>query len=159
MTTTLPSWALCGVCGIPRDSKYFDASGAADPPEEVGDDVVLARFDLQPQYCGRLEYFSQFTDEWGSDPSKIETPGLEWTLRSDGQPLFPYLGLHMIVNPWGYGSFPVAIRLEEGATIELAVRRVADPGFVPGAITRVGGRFVGRYWYNEIYADVDRNGI
>jgi hypothetical protein len=56
-----------------------------------------------------------------------------------------------IVNPWGYGSFQVSIRLDDSATIEFVARRVSNPA---SRIEQVGGRIVGRYWYNAIYGDV-----
>ena len=34
------------------------------------------------------------------------------------------------MNPWGYGSFGVAIRLDENATVEFVVR---NAGYVPPA--------------------------
>lgn len=146
--------ALCELCGIPLDSQYFDESGL-DAAPEVGQSVVLARFQLPAQYCGVLQYFSQFTDLNARDPSQIQTPGLEWRLLSNGHGLSPYMQLNRIINPWGFGSFPVSIRLDEHTMIELIVRRVmepksAAPAPVP-AIRQVGGRIVGRYWYNAAY--------
>jgi hypothetical protein len=148
------SAALCFNCGIPLDAKYFDESGVEAIPAP-GRDVVLARFELSPQYCGVLEYFAQFTDLYEKDSSKIKTDGLEWVILSNGHPLYPYVKLERIVNPWGNGSFQIAIRLDEGATIELLVRRrSADLR----GITLVGGRIVGRYWYNTAYGAAGRNG-
>jgi hypothetical protein len=59
--------ALCPTCGLPRDYEQFDESGFASTPD-LGRQVVLARFELAPQYCGLLENFSQFTDQYGCDP-------------------------------------------------------------------------------------------
>jgi hypothetical protein len=166
---------LCAMCGVPLDSQYFDESRIADTPA-TGNEVVLARFQLPSQYCGILEYFSQFTDAQARDRSQIVTPGLEWLLLSNGRPLFPYLKLDRILNPWGYGSFQVAIRLEPGATVELIVRGVSDDGhgsrlgrprmaeefgiaevpLMDRSINQVGGRIVGRYWYDAAYGDVVR---
>jgi hypothetical protein len=140
----------CPMCGTRLDSEYFDESGVVPAPE-VGDAVVLARFELPPQYCGVLEYFSQFTDEHAGNPAKISTRGLLWTILVNHRPLYPYLNFDRIVNPWGYGSFQISIRLDDSATIEFVVRRVNDTA--PG-ITEVGGRIVGRYWYNAAYGDV-----
>ena len=112
---------------------------------------LLARFELPPQYCGVLEYFSQFTDEHAGNPAKIATPGLQWMILVNNRPLYPYLNLDRIVNPWGNGSFQVSIRLDESATIEFVVRRVNNAA---PDIKQVGGRIVGRYWYNAAYGDV-----
>jgi hypothetical protein len=60
------------------------------------------------------------------------------------------------VNPWGYGSFPVNIRLDTEAKVEFIVRNENHtPAAVgdPRRITLVGGRIVGRYWYNAAYSD------
>jgi hypothetical protein len=146
--------ALCNSCGIPFDSQYFDDSAVVDlgnPKVEVGQEVVLARFDLPPQYCGVLQYFAQFTDEFGTDPSNIETPEIEWRLLVNNHSLFPYLNLRHIVNPWGYGSYPLNIRLDESASVEFVIRRLKEEGSV-----RVGGRIMGRFWYNPCYGDVER---
>jgi hypothetical protein len=148
---------LCAACGVPLDSQYFDESGVAAAPQP-GAEVVLARFELPPQYCGVLEYFAQFTDAFGKDSSQIETPGLEWLLRANGRPLYPYLKLDRIVNPWGYGSFQIAIKLDDGAMIEVVVRGMGSTASDEHAIIRrVGARVVGRYWYNAAYGDVLRH--
>jgi hypothetical protein len=141
---------LCTTCGIPLDSEYFDDSGVTAVPG-VGKEMTLARFELPPQYCGVLEYFAQFTDEQAQHPEKIETPGLQWLILINKRPLYPYTNLDRIVNPWGNGSFQVFIRLDQDAIIEFKVRRVNNAG---SDIERVGGRIVGRYWYNAIYGDV-----
>jgi hypothetical protein len=148
--------ASCTVCGIPPDSEYFDQSGDAAPPS-LGKAVVLARFELPPQHCGVLEYFSQFTDRHAQDASQIKTPGLEWRLLTNNRPLYPYIGLDRIVNPWGYGSFPIALRLDENSVIEFVVRGVISKDSGSGnVITTVAGRIVGRYWYNTAYEDAQR---
>jgi hypothetical protein len=149
---------MCSICGIPLDAEYFDASSVVPMPGPGGD-VVLARFELPPQYCGLLNYFSQFTDLYGKDNSQIETPGLEWLLLMNNRPLFPYLNLDRIVNPWGYCSFPVNLRLDDSATIEFVVRNIGGGTAANGeTIKRVGGRIMGRYWYNTIYGDMARRG-
>jgi hypothetical protein len=147
----------CGVCGRPLDCEYFDESGVEKAPSP-GRSVVLARFELPPQYCGVLEYFSQFTDLHAKDASQIRTPELEWRILSNNRPLYPYITLDRIVNPWGYGSFPIAIRLDENSTIEFVVRGVSSDEGSGSAdvISTVAGRIVGRYWYNTAYEDVQR---
>lgn len=145
-----PTQTICVNCGVPLDSQHFDESGFAAAPRP-GERVVLARFALPPQYCGVLEYFAQFTDLFARTPAVVETPDLEWLLAVNGRPLYPYVGFSAILNPWGFGSFPIHIRLEEGAILEFAVRGLAASGS-PG-VNRVGGRILGRYWYNPVYGD------
>lgn len=141
--------ALCPRCGAPVDSEYFDESGLADAPEP-GRRVVLARFELRPQHCGVLEYIAQFTDLFACDCKQIETPGIEWAILENNRPLYPYLGLRWILNPWGYGSFPVAIRLSENAVVEFVVRGIGSVAGEP-KVAKVGGRILGRFWYNPEY--------
>ena len=149
---------LCSACGIPLDSQYFDDSSVQKFPA-LGEEVVLARFDLPAQYCGVLQYFAQYTDTFAGDASQIATPEVEWRLLVNNHALFPYINLRRIVNPWGEGSYPVNIRLDENSTLELVARGVLDDGALPGTaevlpINLVGGRIVGRFWYNASYGDV-----
>jgi hypothetical protein len=150
---------LCITCGIALDSEYFDESGVEeiqDAEDEVlipGQEKVLASFELPPQYCGVLEYFSQFTDLHARNPEQIRTPDIQWRISINRRPLYPYLTLDRIVNPWGYGSFPVSIRLDENARVEFIVRRL-NKGSSSSHIKRIGGRIMGRYWYNAAYGDV-----
>lgn len=143
--------AACIDCGVPLDSQYFDDSRFADLPQ-VGASALLARVQLPPQYCGVLEYFSQYTDLVGKDPVEVETPGLRWQVLANRQPLAPYHQLAAILNPWGYGSFQFSLRLPEGAAVELIVRRIAPVVTASGKpVTRVGGRLLGRFWYDPAY--------
>ena len=149
---------LCSACGIPLDSQYFDDSSVKETPKP-GEEVLLARFDLPAQYCGVLQYFSQYTDAFADKATQIVTPEIEWRLLVNNHALFPYINLRRIVNPWGEGSFPVNIRLDENSTLELVARRVLDDKSLPKEfkvqpITLVGGRIVGRFWYNTSYGDV-----
>jgi len=158
-TTVEPetSSGLCVACGIPVDSQYFDDSSVQAAPA-IGEELVLARFDLPSQYCGILQYFSQFTDTFAVDNSKITTPNIEWKLLVNSHALFPYINVRRIINPWGYGSFPVNIKVDENSTVELVARGVIDDGTAPpgaaSSICFVGGRIVGRFWYNSSYGDV-----
>jgi len=138
------------MCGIPVDSEVFDDSSIVDVPAP-GQAVVLARFQLAPQYCGILQYFVQYTDLQAKRPEEVRTPGLLWTVRSNNHPLSPYIQLDRILNPWGYGSYQVAIRLDEASTLELVVRNTAID---TAGISQVGGRLMGRYWYNTAYGGV-----
>lgn len=128
-------------CGQPIDSQYFDVADFAEASGS-GAAVTLARFQLPAQYCGHLEYFAQFTDAHAKDPSRVRTPGLHWQIRANGEPLSPYHAMEAILNPWGNGSFQFRIRLPERAVVELVVS-----GKSPD-VTLVGGRLMGRYWYN-----------
>ncbi len=150
-----PASVPCEICGLPIDSQYFDVASVVQLPA-VGRQSVLARFELAPQYCGRFEIFSQFTDAEARDHSQVRTPGLRWLLLVNNRPLEPYLNLDFIVNPWGYGSFPVNIRLDSDAKVEFILRNESytqPPATDPSRINLVGGRIVGRYWYNAAYSN------
>jgi hypothetical protein len=147
--------SLTAICGIPADAKYFDEAGFAKMPQR-GERVLLARFDLPAQYCGMLEYFSQFWSENAKSPAQVETRGLRWEIRANGKLLYPYLKVEHILNPWGFGSFPVMLRLEENARLEFMVHNLGRAE-APKADETVGGRLLGRYWYNTTYGDVVRS--
>ena len=153
-TESARSSGLCVNCGIPIDSQRFDESSIATVPE-VGDEIVLASFDLPAQYCGSLEHVSQFTDLNLRRPDQVDTPGLEWTLRANGRALRPFSRLTHILNPWGFGSYRMDQRLDESARIELILRRTAEgTSRQPQLhVNVVGGRIVGRYWYNSAFGD------
>ena len=110
---------------MPADASYFDDSsivdGAATEPAARSCWRSIA---LHPNYCGELQYFAQFTDAYATNPAEVETPQLEWQIRSDGQPLAPWLTFRRIINPWGLSGFPVHVRLQEGCLVELVVRHV-----------------------------------
>lgn len=144
---------LCASCRIPADAEYFDEAMITDAPG-LGRSIVVAAFSLPSQYCGILQYFSQYTDLFAQGAANVETPGIEWLILLNGRPLYPYVNLKHVVNPWGYGSFPIAIRLEDSSTLEFMVKGVsASSQFSGSKPARVGGRLVGRYWYNHSYSD------
>ncbi len=153
---------LCAKCGMPLDARYFDSSSIAKVKvQDIGSEIALARFELPAEYCGVLEYFSQWTDAWAGDHLQVETPKIEWGILVNRRPLDPYLPWRHIVNPWGYGSFPMALRLDESVLLEF-VARVVTP--LPGTTDdvkepkKLGGRLVGRYWYNAAFGDVVHRG-
>jgi hypothetical protein len=134
------------------------------PPGELpprGEQRVLASFQLHPQYCGVLTYFSQYTDLYARDNTQILTLGFEWIILQNGKPVFPYTRLEMIVNPWGYNCLPVLVRLDENARVEFVIRNrgIKDddlkerPGPLPPKypICAFAGRIMGRYWYNDSF--------
>jgi hypothetical protein len=146
--------ALCTNCNIPLDARHFDESlGPQDVPA-AGRELVLASFELPPQYCGILEYFSQFADSFAKDNSHIQTTKLRWLILANDRPLHPYLDVQWILNPWGYGSFPFCVRLDEGMKLQFVVRCLDSSTDVK----TVAGRIAGRYWYNPAYGDVARRG-
>ena len=147
---------FCTTCGIPLDAQAFDSSLGPQSTPDRGRLVQLASFQLPPKYCGVLRFFSQFTDRHARDAGAIATPGLIWLLTANGRPLHPYTRLEWILNPWGYGSFRVCIRLDENARVELAIRNVSHDPAAANAIQTVAGRIVGQYWYNTRYGDVVR---
>ena len=142
----------CHLCGIPADASYFDDSSIAQAPDGDNREVVLAKYELHPNYCGELQYFAQYTDAYALSPAEVETPDLEWQIRSDGQPLAPWLTFRRIINPWGLSGFPIHLRLKEGSLTELVVRFVGVDVIPllsgPLPVTQVGGRLLGRFWYN-----------
>jgi hypothetical protein len=102
------------ICGIPLDAEYFDVSGFVRD-EEIpgkGEHKVLASFQLHPQYCGVLTYFSQYTDKYAEDNAKIQKRGYEWLILQSGKPLYPYTRLDLIVNPWGYNCLKFGYKQE-----------------------------------------------
>ena len=140
---------ICHSCGIPWDAGFFDESNIKEAPEP-GKEVVLARYELHRNYCGMLLYFAQFaqfTNPQRSDANQVETPGYQWQIRCNGQPRDPYLTFEHIINPWGLSGFPVYLRLDEGCVVEFVVRNVG----AGDKLAKVGGRILGRYWYNTIY--------
>ena len=145
----------CHVCGIPADASYFDDSSITEAPTAGNREVVLAKYELHPNYCGELQYFAQYTDAYATTPAAVETPDLEWQIRSDGQPLAPWLTFKRIINPWGLSGFPIHLRLREGSLTELVVRFVGSSTPNPEIlllslppVQQVGGRLLGRFWYN-----------
>jgi hypothetical protein len=147
-----------GVCGVPVDTAHFDDSRIVETPEP-GREVVVGRFELPLHYCGLFENFSQFIGDPESKPlAFVRTAGLEWRLLINNRPFHPFLRLDHIVNPWGFSCCPVAIRLDENATVEFVVRNVNHDTSGPLAIPMVGGRITGRYWYNSAYGDATPRG-
>jgi hypothetical protein len=78
-----------------------------------------------------------------------KTPGYEWAILCNNQPRDPYLPIDLILNPWGYNALPIHLRLEEGCTLRFVVRRIAPA--VTQKLSQVGGRLLGRTWYNVQY--------
>ncbi|QEU90450.1 hypothetical protein [Streptomyces kanamyceticus] len=140
-----PGAGQCHVCGSPLDARVFDSSNVVAAPGP-GEEVVLARFELPSTHCGLLQYFAQFTDLFARDPGRVATPGYQWQIRSDVQPLDPYLSFGHIINPWGLSGFPVDIRISEGAALEFTVRNTGASR--ADTLTEVGGRILGRHWYD-----------
>lgn len=147
-------------CNIPVDADYFDVSGIVgisdffdlNLPEGLprrGEQRVLASFQLHPQYCGVLTHFAQFTDVNATDNSQILTPGFEWIISQNGKPLFPYMKLEMIINPWGCNCLPVLVKLDENARVEIAIRNRSITDVENYPIKAFAGRIMGRYWYNS----------
>jgi hypothetical protein len=141
---------ICHICGIPQDAGFFDDSHIKEAPK-LGEETVLARYELNRNYCGMLMYFSQFTDQYASDPAQVQTLGYQWQIRCNGQPRDPYLAFQHIINPWGLSGFPVYLRLEEGSVLEFAIRNLSISDTALNKLEAVGGRVLGRYWYNTAY--------
>ena len=154
---------ICQICGVPVDAGYFDDANILKAPLNVGEEVEVARYELNPQYCGTLLYFTQYADRKGKeeDPESpvhqviSHTPGYEWIILCNNQPRAPYLPTNLILNPWGYNALPIHLRLEEGCTLRFVVRKVPpSDGEKEVKLSQVGGRLLGRTWYNTIYGGV-----
>lgn len=140
---------VCQICGVPLDAGYFDVADIKVAPEREGEEVEVARYELNPQYCGTLLYFTQYAEDLSARQVISHTSGYEWLILCNNQPRAPYLPTKLILNPWGYNALPIHLRLEEGCTLRFVVRRVAST--MPHELSQVGGRLLGRSWYNTIY--------
>jgi hypothetical protein len=139
---------VCHICRVPLDAGYFDVASIKKAPGE-GEEVEVARYELNPQYCGTLLYFTQYAEQSGTQRQVLSnTPGYEWLILCNNQPRAPYLPTSLILNPWGYTALPIHLRLEEGCTVRFVVRK---GGEAEGGLSQVGGRLLGRSWYNTIY--------
>jgi hypothetical protein len=78
------------------------------------------------------------------------TPGYEWLILCNNQPRAPYLPTSLILNPWGFNALPIHLRLEEGCTLRFVVRKLT-PAADDVKLSQVGGRLLGRTWYNTQY--------
>jgi hypothetical protein len=143
---------VCHICGVPSDAGYFDEADIKTAPEHPGEERELARYELHPQYCGVLLYFAQYAESKGAKKKDLfKTPGYEWVILCNNQPRAPYLPTDLILNPWGQNAFPIQLRLEEGCAVRFVVRKVSPTDGTEITLSQVGGRLVGRYWYNTIY--------
>lgn len=154
---------VCQICGVPLDAGYFDVASIQDAPgsgrNEEKTEVEVARYELNSQYCGTLLYFTQYADhvtplQPQPSPQQMisKTPGYEWLILCNNQPRAPYLPTDLILNPWGYNALPIHLRLEEGCTLRFVVRKVLPAeGEKEVTLSQVGGRLLGRSWYNTIY--------
>jgi hypothetical protein len=142
---------VCNICRIPLDAEYFDVANFKVAPQREGEEVEVAHHVLSPQYCGILLYFSQFAEDSSAHQVISHTPSYEWTIRCNNLPRAPYLPTKLILNPWGYTVFPIHLRLEEGCTVSLVVRKVRPVDQEGVKLSQVGGRLLGRCWYNTIY--------
>lgn len=142
---------VCHICGVPLDAGYFDVANIKTAPQD-GQEVEVARYELHAQYCGTLLYFAQYAEQI-TPPQQVisQTPGYEWIILCNNQPRAPYLSTNLIRNPWGYNALPVHLRLEEGCTLRFVVRKVPLAGEGKINLSKVGGRLLGRTWYNTIY--------
>ncbi len=154
-------------CSIPVDAEYFDEFGFLQFEQlpKKGEQAALTSFQLPRQYCGVLTYFAQYADHFFFNNAKIYTPGLIWIIRRNEQPLFPYHKMEGIINPWGYGGFEFSIRLDENAKVDFIVYN-RDFNDFNGTeknnppidkISMIGGRIIGRYWYNRKYGDIQNH--
>ena len=157
--------SLCASCGIPIDAGIFDDSSiiniiTAGVPEvdsprtslAPGESVELARYELNPEHCGTLLAFAQYTDRYAANPGNVLTPGYIWEICCDDQPLAPWLRFDRIINPWGLTGFPLTVRLPHECTLRFIVRNQAVRPEDTHWLRQVGGRLVGRYWFDQEHA-------
>ncbi len=142
---------VCQICSVPLDAGYFDVASIKAAPGIVGKEVEVACYELSPQYCGTLLYFMQYAEEVRTKRQVLSTtPGYEWVILCNNQPRAPYLPTNLILNPWGYNALPIHLRLEEGCTVRFVVRKLT-PAAGDVKLSQVGGRLLGRTWYNTQY--------
>jgi len=143
----------CHICGVAADASHFDVAGFKYAPVNPGQEVELASYTLHSQYCGVLMLFAQYAEESGFNRQILShTPGYEWIILCNNQPRSPYLPTSLILNAWGYSAFPVHLRLDEGCALRFVLRKVVPPTGQTGVtLSLVGGRLMGRYWYNTDY--------
>ena len=146
---------VCQICGVPLDAGYFDVAGIKAAPgfgENLNKtEVQLAHYELNPQYCGTLLYFMQYAELTRTRRQVLSnTPGYEWVILCNNQPRAPYLPTSLILNPWGYNALPIHLRLEEGCSMRFVVRKLT-PAEGDVKLSQVGGRLLGRTWYNTQY--------
>ncbi len=157
--------SLCAACGIPIDAGIFDDSSIINiiteaepdpgPPKAnlgPGESLELARFELGPEHCGTLLAFAQYTDRHAASVGNILTPGYIWEISCDDQPLDPWLRFDRIINPWGLAGFPLAVRLPRETTLRLIIRNQTVEPAGENWLRQVGGRLVGRYWFDDEHA-------
>jgi hypothetical protein len=143
----------CQICGVPWDAGYFDVATIKAAPENIGEEVEVARHELHPQYCGTLLYFMQYAELARTRRQVFsKTAGYEWVILCNNQPRAPYLPTSLILNPWGYTALPIHLRLEEGCTVRFVIKKVTPAASEAEVrLSQVGGRLLGRTWYNIQY--------
>ena len=157
--------SLCSSCGMPIDAGIFDDSsilnivteGEAAPAFhsaslQPGESLELARFELSPEHCGMLFAFAQYTDRYAANPANLLTPGYEWEICCDDQPLSPWLRFDRIIQPWGLAGFPLSVRLLRDSTLRFVIRNLGVDPADGNWLRQVGGRVVGKYWFEEEHA-------
>jgi hypothetical protein len=134
--------AACPRCGQAIDSRHFDASGFQPLPERGA------------RRCSRVSNSRRNTAACSSSspntptsrramPRRSRRRGSNGCCGSIARCSNPYVQLEHIVNPWGFGSFQLAVRLPEGATVELVAKRALAAPVLAG-VSKVGGRLCGR---------------
>ena len=61
---------VCQICRVPVDAGYFDVASIKAAPGNMGEEVEVARYELNPQYCGTLLYFTQYAEQESHNPGK-----------------------------------------------------------------------------------------
>ena len=84
---------VCQVCGVPLDAGYFDVASIKKAPRNVGDEVEVARYELNSSVLRHIAVFHPIcgrTEQQAASDSRI-TPGYEWLILCNNQPRAPYL--------------------------------------------------------------------
>jgi hypothetical protein len=70
----------------------------------------------------------------------------------NGVPLEPWLAFDQILNPWGLNGFPLDVRMDREATLHFVIRNLNVDQGSRFWLRQVGGRMIGRYWFDEEHA-------
>ena len=146
---------VCQICGVPVDAGYFDVASFKDAPVGMrarrgGAGALRAASRSTAAPCS----ISPSSRKTGSDARQVisQTPGYEWIILCNNQPRAPYLPTSLILNPWGYNALPrspaIGGRMRRQSSWS---EKLLLPRGRAVTLSQVGGRLMGRSWYNTNY--------